>query len=291
MKHLLLFGLVAAVIVGGYFYLKSTQPKLTSQLENLGVQAVTTAINEVQQVKSVQAPPPLRKTATSPTPAAQQAALTRSGTINWTNQNRAQNDLPALKEDTQLDNIALLRLKDLFAKQYFAHVSPTGEKAETVAKTVGYDFLALGENLALGDFTSDKDLVTAWMNSPGHRANILNTHYDQIGVAVQKGMFEGRMQWIGVQIFGRPASECPAANSGLKASIDANEKELALEKSILDQKRSDLQATSPSDPAYNEKVSDYNTAVNQYNMLLGDTKNLITTYNASVDAYNACIAQ
>jgi uncharacterized protein YkwD len=52
-----------------------------------------------------------------------------------------------------------------------------------LAKKVNYEYVVVGENLAEGDFTSDADLVKGWMDSPGHRANILNTKYEEIGIA------------------------------------------------------------------------------------------------------------
>ena len=64
--------------------------------------------------------------------------------------------------------------------------------------------------------------MTAWMNSPGHRANILNPHFQEIGVAVGKGMYEGHETWIAVQSFGMPLSACPASDANLKIKIDAN---------------------------------------------------------------------
>jgi uncharacterized protein YkwD len=92
----------------------------------------------------------------------------------------------------------------MFENQYFAHESPTGEKVSDLAKKFGYDFLLIGENLAMGNFSSDEDLVLAWMESPGHRENILNEKYQEIGVAVKKGIFEGKEVWIAVQHFGLP---------------------------------------------------------------------------------------
>ena len=56
------------------------------------------------------------------------------------------------------------------------------------------------------------------MNSPGHRANILNGKFTQIGVAVGRGTFEDHEVWIGVQVFARPLSDCPQPNAALKAA-------------------------------------------------------------------------
>ena len=55
-----------------------------------------------------------------------------------------------------------------------------------MAKKAGYEYISVGENLAMGNFKNDGDLVEAWMNSPGHRANILSFKYKELGVAVIK---------------------------------------------------------------------------------------------------------
>ncbi len=180
-----------------FFYRASIFNYFSPRLASFEKTAVNTAVEEVR--KQVNTPPPLvvpKKTSTSTATVA--AKLTIAGTIKWTNTERRNNGaLPPLAENSELDEIAALRLADMFKNQYFAHVSPTGSSAESVAKEVGYDYIALGENLALGDFSGDEDLVTAWMNSPGHRANILNTKYQEIGVAVKEGNYAGHSAWIG----------------------------------------------------------------------------------------------
>ena len=92
----------------------------------------------------------------------------------------------------------------MFAEQYFAHESPLGNDMVALAGTYNYPYRTIGENLAIGNYLSSQQMVTSWMNSSGHRANILNTSYTEIGVAVVRGTFEGREVWIGVQIYGKP---------------------------------------------------------------------------------------
>src|SRR5262249_8345343 len=114
--------------------------------------------------------------------------LTQAGVIKWTNIQRQENGaLPALTVNAKLNESAQLKLKDMFAKQYFEHVSPSGVGPDGLANEVGYAYASIGENLALGNFADDRALVQAWMDSPGHRANILGKSYREIGVAVGKG--------------------------------------------------------------------------------------------------------
>ena len=219
--------------------------------------------------------------------------LTIAGVISETNIQRTQNgNLPPLSESATLDDIATIRISDMFAQQYFAHVGPQGESALTVASSVGYAHLAMGENLALGLYAGDAGVVNAWMNSPGHRANILNTHYTQIGVAVREGMFHGSETWIAVQVFGRPASDCPAPDANLKTSIDLSEEQISAMAAQLKTDKTAIDAMSPqSGPQYNSQVQDYNNLVSQYNNLAAETKTAIATYDAQVNAFNACLSE
>ena len=240
-------------------------------------------------VKTINAPGPLRLPIQSVAPSS--SALTASGVITLTNVERAQNGgLPALKENQILDYDAQLKMNDMFTKQYFEHVSPTGVGPSDLADKVGYSYIIIGENLALGDFLSNQDLLTAWMNSPGHRANILNPHYQEIGVAVGKGMYDGENTWIAVQSFGTPRSACPIIDSQLKAQIDANNVTIANLKTELDAEKAQIDGSFPGDPSYNTYVNEYNAIVPQYNGLVETNKINVINYNNEVHAFNDCIS-
>lgn len=277
-------GLVAVLI-----FLRSDSFQKISSLENSAAR-----IANEELPGNFSAPTPLVSTSTagqSANTATSTYTLTRNGVITDTNAERKMNGkLPALKEDATLDNIASLRLKDMFDKQYFAHVSPSSSSAETVAITVGYDYISLGENLALGNFAGDQGVVTAWMNSPGHRANILNTHYTEIGVAVGYGKFQGSNVWIAVQVFGRPASDCPGPDASLKSDIDNMQDQITQMQSELQSMQAQMDAMQPqSGDDYNQAVNNYNTLVDQYNAVVAQVKSEIAQYNGEVSTYNSCI--
>ncbi|HAS84853.1 MAG TPA: hypothetical protein DCS23_02120 [Candidatus Yonathbacteria bacterium] len=262
---------------------KKVVPKTTTATATNGSLVPKTAVVE----KSVVTPGPLR--AITQTTSA--TDLTARGIIERTNIERAQNGaLPALTENTLLNRDAQMKVDDMFAKQYFEHVSPTGVGPSDLAQAVGYAYVTVGENLALGDFAGDAGVVTAWMNSPGHRANILNTHYREIGVAVGKGMYDGHMTWLAVQSFGLPLSACPATDQTLKAQIDSTSATIADMRSKLDAKKALLDATSQHDPNYNTYINEYNALVPQYNSLVEANRVAVATYNAGVQAFNACIS-
>ena len=216
--------------------------------------------------------------------------LSEIGVFTWTNTSRALNGQLPLSRNKLLDSVAQTKLDDMFARQYFAHVSPIGDGVGDLAKDVGYEFLLIGENLALGDFADDETLLEAWMDSPGHRANILNDKYTEIGVAVGKGNFNGRDTWLAVQSFGVPISVCDSADEDLLFDINERTDEMANLKETLDDLQLKIQQTSPKRGGlYANKVSEYNTLVSQYNSLLAGLDIWIADYNAQIDAFNTCV--
>ncbi|MEL7606385.1 MAG: CAP domain-containing protein [Sedimentibacter saalensis] len=89
--------------------------------------------------------------------------------------------LSALTFDQSVSNVARTKSKDMAANNYFAHQSPTYGSAGDMLTKFGIKWSAWGENIASGQKTPEA-VVTAWMNSPGHRANILSTNFSKIGV-------------------------------------------------------------------------------------------------------------
>lgn len=132
------------------------------------------------------------------------AAVISSAIVDLTNTDRQNNELHYLAVNPVLERAAQLKADDMAKKGYFAHNSPEGLTPWHWFKEAGYNFVYAGENLAVR-FNDSVDVERAWMNSPGHRANILNTHFTEIGVAVAQGTFEGQTVIFVVQEFGAPA--------------------------------------------------------------------------------------
>ncbi len=164
--------------------------------------------------------------------------LTADGVFSATNNERVKEHKQPLARNAVLNQAATNKAKDILERQYFDHVSPTGEGPSDVVEGVGYRYITVGENLALGNFESDADLVQAWMDSPGHRANILSDAFTQIGIAVIQGTYEGEKTWVGVQTFGTPASLCQAPDPTQHALIESNQKKLDSLQQTLDQQKS-----------------------------------------------------
>ncbi|MBU6370809.1 MAG: CAP domain-containing protein [Patescibacteria group bacterium] len=219
-------------------------------------------------------------------------ALDDGQIIYWTNIARADNGgLSALSENSTLDKIASIRVADMFAKQYFDHYSPTGDNVSKEADTNGYSYITIGENIAEGNFGGSHGLVTAWMNSPGHRANILNTKYTEIGVAAEEGTYQGNRVWIAGQVFGEPASACPSPDAALKSTIASDQSQATSLDAQITAVKTQMNADSGDTSAYNADVATYNGLADQYNTLVTTLKSLVATYNVQVAAFNACIKQ
>ena len=119
-----------------------------------------------------------------------------------TNQARATAGLQALTLNEQLSQAAQERIKDMATNQYFAHVSPNGLDLEYFLNKVGYMYTSAGENLAVGGYENDIELVASWLLSDGHRENILGD-FTEIGIAVAEATFGEEVTWFVVQVFGK----------------------------------------------------------------------------------------
>jgi hypothetical protein len=237
----------------------------------------------------------IKKEILSPTPLntsgkANGFVLLASKVIIETNLQRKNNgNLSAMQENSKLNEAAKAKATDMLKSQYFEHVSPGGVGSGELVISHGYDYIVTGENLILGNFKDEKEVVQLWMNSPGHRANILNNRFTEIGVAIVKGTYKGQTVWIGVQEFGLPLSVCSQANESLNAKIKAHHEELQVQIRQIEAKRQEINNTNQNSEQYNQLVDEYNAMVAQYNSLNEVTKKLITTYNSQVNAFNICL--
>ncbi|MBR0350996.1 MAG: SH3 domain-containing protein [Clostridia bacterium] len=116
--------------------------------------------------------------------------------FNLINQQRANNGLPALKIDNELQRVARIKAQDMVDKNYFSHNSPTYGSPFDMMKSFKISYKTAGENIAGNN--NNSSAVTAWMNSPGHKANILNSSFNYTGVGVVNGSKYGK---IYVQMF------------------------------------------------------------------------------------------
>jgi len=174
----------------------------------------------------------------------------------------------------------------------------------------------------------EKDLVDAWMNSPGHRANILNNEYTEIGVSAKLGNWENRNTWWSVQTFAKPAPNCQTPDANLKKQIEQKTAVYNGAKNITSQinqlnadgnalinqgnakiQQGDQIYRSTGDQAQAqpywdegkslqtqgqakiEQAKSLQLDLNNYSSLYNEIQNLSSQYNKQVDQYNKCIGQ
>lgn len=125
--------------------------------------------------------------------------------VSETNEERADGALGDLARSATLDRAAQLKAEHMAELGYFAHYAPDGTSPWYWFRAVNYSFVHAGENLAV-HFNDSNQVVNAWMNSPTHRANIMNGDYTEIGIGVAEGEFEGQDTIFVVQLFGTPAA-------------------------------------------------------------------------------------
>ncbi|MEO6761028.1 MAG: CAP domain-containing protein [Candidatus Saccharimonadales bacterium] len=103
--------------------------------------------------------------------------------LNDTNQQRQANSESSLALNSQLSNAAQTKANDMSSRNYWSHNTPDGATPWTFVLAAGYNYQLAGENLAYG-FATSADTLTGWMNSPEHRANILNAGYKDVGFGI-----------------------------------------------------------------------------------------------------------
>lgn len=151
--------------------------------------------------------------------------INSSQVIQQTNQIRRERGLAELTHNTLLSQAALAKAQNMFTDQYWAHTSPTGKEPWDFMKQSGYTYKVAGENLAR-DFDVTPNMMNAWMNSPTHKANIINPRYREIGISVIDGKLNGVETTLVVQMFGTPS--LGQANPSIEVPAVSTE-ELAVE--------------------------------------------------------------
>ncbi len=120
--------------------------------------------------------------------------------VDLVNKERSARGLVQLTMSTKLSNVARIKSQDMIDNKYFSHTSPKYGSPFSIMESFGLRFSAAGENIAYGQKTAS-EVVSGWMNSPGHRANILSESFTHIGVGAAK-MSNGTLYWT--QMFMKP---------------------------------------------------------------------------------------
>lgn len=123
-----------------------------------------------------------------------------------TNQERSTSNLSPLKQNPQLTKAAQAKANDMASKNYWSHVTPDGKEPWYFIDQAGYKYSKSAENLAYG-FTNSKATVSGWMNSPSHRANIMDKELSEVGFGIANAEnYQGKgPETIVVAMYGKPA--------------------------------------------------------------------------------------
>lgn len=159
------------------------------------------------------------------------ADITKAALENFTNQTRQSMGFSVLVENQKLNQAAQLKAENMVQNQYFSHTSPQGLTPWHWFLQAGYNYKYAGENLAVGFYDSE-EVYNAWLNSPSHRANLLNPNYKEVGTAILKGIGQNNAIVV-VQLFGsqkiQAAPTVQTAPAGDKNSLNVNNEEVIVE--------------------------------------------------------------
>lgn len=139
------------------------------------------------------------------------AAVVTATLVDLANNDRKEESLGNLKINPILVEAAQAKADDMAEKGYFAHNSPEGLTSWHWFSEAGYSFSYAGENLAV-NFSDSVDVEEAWMDSPTHRANIMNGKFTEIGIATAVGEYKGKETIFVVQMFGTPRAVAATAS-------------------------------------------------------------------------------
>lgn len=139
--------------------------------------------------------------------------MTHAGLLSATNSQRTAHGVAALSLNTKLNNAAQAKANDMVARDYWSHQTPDGRQPWVFIVNAGYQYLAAGENLAYG-FSTSSGAVTGWMNSPSHKANLLNAVFTEVGfgIANSANYVGNGPQTVVVAMYAKPQGSPPPAN-------------------------------------------------------------------------------
>ena len=143
------------------------------------------------------------------------AAVLPAVLADLTNEERQSQNLETLTVSPILNKAAEMKAQDMATYGYFAHTSPEGKTPWYWLEQVGYKYQYAGENLAI-NFSDSKDVTSAWMASPTHKANIVKGNYTEIGTGVATGMYEGRETVFVAQVYANPLAKTEGQTKAVK---------------------------------------------------------------------------
>jgi uncharacterized protein YkwD len=218
--------------------------------------------------------------------------LTRENILWFTNYERVKAGLTPLLMNKALTFSSSKKNDDMIQYQYFNHTRKTNPPIgfDSFIDNEKYDFIKIGENLAMGDFSTSPEVVTAWMKSPNHKKNILDPLYSEIGIAVTLGTMNGKEVILITQHFGDPRNSCPTVNDSTREAIDILKSKIQIIQERINTEQKKITTTNQTfNASYSAIIDEYNVLVNTYNKSIGDMAELVGFYNKQVRLFDNCI--
>lgn len=171
----------------------TTQTKPTTEFTT---EVTTNTTNTFETTTKVTTTKPTTEASTETTTISQDSLNYSTQVLNLVNKHRRENGLKELTLNSNLSDVAQIKAEDMKNNNYFSHTSPTYGSPFDMMKQFGISYKTAGENIAKGQKTPEA-VVNAWMNSEGHRANILNANYTQMGLGYTNGTVYWCQMFIG----------------------------------------------------------------------------------------------
>ncbi|WP_077620687.1 CAP domain-containing protein [Bacillus sinesaloumensis] len=186
--------LIQSILKKYYSQYNQTQPKVEEPAQPVEQPTAPKAQEPVKEPVTQQPvqPKPSEPTNETTNPATHSVSQFEQEVVTLTNNERAKYGLQPLKLDVKLSEVARLKSSDMKQNGYFSHTSPTYGSPFEMMKQFGVQYRAAGENIAMGQ-RSPQEVVNAWMNSEGHRKNILSSTFTHIGVGHVEGNYWTQM--------------------------------------------------------------------------------------------------
>ena len=134
------------------------------------------------------------------------ASITSENLIKLVNQSRVNAGLKPLNINLILTKAAQKKAEDMAKRGYFSHNDPDGKPGYSLIGESGYNYNLAAENLAEG-YSDSESINNAWLNSESHRKHLLSSDYQDTGIAVVPGKYNGKDSFFTVQFFGSPKQE------------------------------------------------------------------------------------
>lgn len=145
----------------------------------------------------------VKKTEDQPSVSDWKKKITPESIFYYSNLERSENNIKTLSMSGVLEKAAQKKAEDMAQRRYFSHIGPDDKEPWKWIQEENYAYLMAGENLAVS-FNYPSSVVEAWMDSPSHKDNLLNSDFGEMGIGIAEGMYKNKKSLYVVQFFAKP---------------------------------------------------------------------------------------